>query len=112
MDDLKLLWRQILSRPTMCLAVLAALLFYPASSVACSMAGCLNDGEEMRSAFTIKVTHDGKPLAGVSFHIVAKGTELFSGVTDETGTNQVKQLSPGLYWMNGERDIHVFSRER
>jgi len=86
----------------MYLAVAAALLSFRCQSAACSLAGCLNDGDEMRPTFTIRVTHDDKALAGVNFHIVAKGTEWFSGITDETGTLQVRRLAPGLYWLNGD----------
>jgi hypothetical protein len=63
--------------------------------------GCLNNGDEMRPTFTIKVTHSDKPLAGVNFQIVAKDTEQFSGITDETGTVRVQKLTPGLYWLSG-----------
>lgn len=68
----------------------------------CSMAGCLNNGDEVRPAFAISVTHDERPLAGVSFHVVAKGNEQFSGVTDETGSIHIPKLGPGLYWLKGE----------
>jgi len=81
-----------------------AILLLPCASVAhgCSMAGCLNNGDEMRPTFTILVTHDDKPLRGVSFHVVAKGTEQFSGLTDEKGIIHVPKLPPGLYWLNGD----------
>jgi hypothetical protein len=68
----------------------------------CSMVGCANNGDEVRPTFTIAVTHDDKPLAGVSFHVRAKGTEQFSGITDETGSIHVPKLAPGLYWLSGE----------
>lgn len=100
-DDVKS-WRPILNRPIMCLAVVTALLSFHSTSAACSLAGCLNDGDEMRPSFTITVTHDDRPLAGVSFHIVAKGAEQFSGTTDETGTVQIVKLTPGLYWLKGD----------
>jgi hypothetical protein len=66
------------------------------------MTGCLNNGDEVRPTFTISVTHGYKPLAGVSFHLVAKGAEQFSGVTDDKGAVHVPKLPPGLYWLNGE----------
>lgn len=69
---------------------------------ACSMAGCANEGEEMRSTFSILVTHDDKPLAGVNFHIAANGTEQFSGSTTNMGTIRVQKLAPGLYWLSGD----------
>jgi hypothetical protein len=77
-------------------------LFYASAALGCSMGGCLNNGDEIRPTFAILVTHDDKPLAGVDFHITAKGTEQFSGVTDETGTVHVQKLTPGLYWLKGD----------
>jgi hypothetical protein len=75
---------------------------YSSAALGCSMAGCMNNGDEMRPTFTIVVTHDDKPLAGVSFHVVAKGADQFSGLTDEKGIIHVPKLQPGLYWLNGD----------
>lgn len=77
-------------------------LIFASAALGCSMAGCVNNGDEVRPTFTISVTHDDKPLAGVSFHVLAKGTEQFSGVTDDTGSIHVAKLPPGLYWLKGE----------
>ena len=76
-------------------------LIYASAAHGCSAAGCLNNGDEIRPTFTIVVTHDDKPLAGVSFHVVEKGAERFSGLTDENGIIHVPKLLPGLYWLNG-----------
>jgi hypothetical protein len=94
--------RPILNRPATCVAVVIILLCLHTWSAACSMAGCLNNGDEMRPTFAILVTHEDKPLAGANFHIVAKGVERFSGVTDETGIVHIKKLAPGLYWLIGD----------
>jgi hypothetical protein len=72
------------------------------AALGCSMAGCGDDGDEMRPTFTVVVTHDDKPLAGVSFHVVANGADQFSGLTDEKGIIRVPKLHPGLYWLNGD----------
>jgi len=77
-------------------------LVYSSAALGCSMAGCTNNGEEMRPTFTIVVTHDDKPLSGVTFHVTAKGTDQFSGSTDEKGIIRVSKLPPGLYWLNGD----------
>lgn len=77
-------------------------LVYSSMALGCSMAGCPNDGNEMRPTFTIVVTHDDKPLAGVTFHVVAKDADQFSGLTDENGIIYVSKLPPGLYWLNGD----------
>src|SRR5579859_40764 len=91
-----------LRQVTECLSILAVLVALRCQSAACSMAGCLNNGDEMRPTFAILVTHADKPMAGVTFHIVAKGTERFSGITDEHGTVHVGRLAPGEYWLNGD----------
>jgi hypothetical protein len=77
-------------------------LVYSSAALGCSMAGCMNSGDEMRPTFTIVVTHDDKPLAGVSFHVLAKGADQFSGLTDGKGIIHVPKLQPGLYWLNGD----------
>jgi hypothetical protein len=66
------------------------------------VAGCLGNGDEMRPSFTILVTHDDKPLAGVRFHIVANGAERFSETSDDSGAVHIQKLAPGLYWLNGD----------
>jgi hypothetical protein len=91
-----------LNRAIAFLGIVAALLFFRSSLIACSMAGCLNDGDEASPTFTITVTHGDKPLAGVSFHIVGGGVEKFSGITDDGGVVHVQKLTPGLYSLNGE----------
>jgi Carboxypeptidase regulatory-like domain/Prealbumin-like fold domain len=72
------------------------------AALGCSMAGCLGNGDEVRPDFMISVTHNDKPLAGVEFHILAKGTERFSASTDQRGLIHVAELQPGLYWLKGE----------
>ena len=69
-------------------------------SNACSMAGCLNRGVEMRRDFAVKITNDGKPLPGVSVQIISEGSERFSGITLTDGTVHVIGLPPGDYWLN------------
>jgi hypothetical protein len=91
----KLIW----NRP---LATAAVLLLLPSLSAACSLAACGDDADEMRPSFQIIVTHGHKPLAGVEFHILAKGVEQFSGVTNEMGVVRFVNLSPGLYWLDGD----------
>src|SRR5579863_1290962 len=92
----------MLNRAMMCLAVMTGVLCFPLQCAACSMAGCLNDGDEIRPTFTIFVTHDDKPLAGVTFDIVSKGAQRFSGTSDEKGIVRVQTLIPGLYWLTGD----------
>lgn len=92
----------MLNRAIVCLAVMTALLSFDLQCAACSMAGCFNDGDEMRPTFTIWVTHGDKPLAGVAFDIVSKGAKQYSGTTDENGIVRIQTLTPGLYWLSGD----------
>jgi len=73
-------------------------------AIACSDVACISGGDEMRSGFAVRVTHDGKPLAGVGVEVVTQaGSEkLFSGVTDAEGTVYVTSLPSGEYWLNAE----------
>ncbi len=107
----------MLIRAIVCLAVVTGALSLLPQCAACSMAGCLNDGDEMRPAFTILVTHDDKPLAGVTFHVVSKGAERFSGTTDEKGMVLVQTLH--TWTVLAERrsprnrcDLYMFSHRR
>jgi hypothetical protein len=72
------------------------------AAAACSMAGCSNNGQEMQRSFTIFVTHDDKPLAGVAVHVAHKGTELLSTTTDAKGAVHIRELAPGDYWLNAD----------
>jgi hypothetical protein len=78
---------------------------------ACSMAGCLNQGIEMRSSFTVRVSHNGKPLPGVTVTVRAvmdPKTEskdespklLITAKTDARGELHTVNLPPGNYWIN------------
>lgn len=76
----------------------------PAS--ACSAAACLDQGVEMQPAFSVKVSHDGKPLAGVTVEITtfAEGSnsKVFSATTKAHGNAHVLKLPPGNYWLKAE----------
>lgn len=59
----------------------------------------------MRSSFVVHVTHQDKPLAGVTVEVRKFGgennnTDLFSGTTALDGTVQVATLPPGEYWLD------------
>ncbi len=71
-------------------------------SNACSAASCLDRGVEMRRDFAVKVTHDGRPLPGVTVQVTSDGSERFSGLTLTDGTVRVTGLPPGDYWLNAE----------
>ena len=86
---------------SVCSAVIVPLLF-ASSALACSAAGCLDGGYEMRPTFAIFVSHAHKPLAGVNFHITLKGAEVFSGATDENGAIHAGKLVQGEYWLSGD----------
>jgi hypothetical protein len=51
---------------------------------------------------TVKVTHSGKPIAGISVEIVAQaegGDPVFTAVTDDNGTVQLTGLMVGRYYL-------------
>ena len=66
---------------------------------ACSMAGCLGHGVEMRQNFVVLVTHAGKPLSGVSVHISGNGKQ-FTLFTASEGEVSVADLASGDYWLD------------
>jgi len=58
-------------------------------------------GNEMRSGFAVKITHEGKALDGAAVDVVTNGSndKLFSGVTDRDGVVYVSVLPAGDYWL-------------
>ena len=84
--------------------VLVSLLTFPIPSIACSMAGCLDNGVEMRNDFVVRVTHADKPIAGVNVRVTRNldGSEWFSGTTAANGTVRVTGLPAGEYWLTTE----------
>jgi hypothetical protein len=86
--------------------LLVSLLSLPVPAVACSLAGCIGNGVETRPNFVVVVTHDGKPLVGVTIQVTAfgdgKATEHFSAITGRDGTAPVAGLRPGAYWLNSD----------
>ncbi len=74
---------------------------FPGSLVACSAAGCPGNGTEVRPDFAVRITHQDKPLSGVTVEITGNGTknELRSGAD---GRIYISKLSPGDYWLSAE----------
>jgi hypothetical protein len=84
-------------------AILIAMLAAPISLSACSVAGCSGDGIELRRTFAVRVTHDGKPLAGVSVTAREFSKEdVVLKTTDLHGTALFANLSPGEYWLDSD----------
>ena len=88
-------------------AVCVSLLAVSTPSIACSVAGCAVDGVELRANFIVGVTHQGRPLPGVSVEIRGFGGEkndgkLFSGLTGSNGKVDIGALPPGVYWLDAE----------
>src|SRR5690242_1174373 len=85
-------------------AAILTVLTIPRSTVACSLAGCLDRGIELRKSFTIIVTHQDKPLPGVSVEISGNsdlaGHQSFSELTSVDGAARFANLPPGDYWIN------------
>jgi hypothetical protein len=85
------------------LAVLA-LLTIPTVSRACSSSSCMGRGREMRHQFKVKVSFDGKPLAGVQVEVskYPVGDDeyekvVFTGLTASDGNVRIPELGPGDY---------------
>ncbi len=82
---------------------LISLISIPVPAVACSQELCTGNGFEARPEFVVMVTHDGKPLEGVTIKVSAfgdgKATEHFFAKTSHDGTAQVVGLRPGNYWL-------------
>lgn len=73
---------------------------------ACSLAGCLDRGIEIRSDFAVKIRHADKPLPGATVEITGpQGTssaKKFTVTTDKDGIARITNLAPGDYWLNAE----------
>ena len=84
-----------------CLLPLVAV---PAS--ACSLAGCLDRGIEMRSDFAVKIRHADKPLPRATVEITGpqgtSGAKKFTVRTDNDGIARILNLAPGDYWLDAE----------
>jgi hypothetical protein len=82
------------------------LLTIPVSTVACSLVGCADRGVELRRNFSVTVTHQNKPLPGVSVEITGNsdvaGHQLFSELTSVDGTAHFANLPPGDYWIKAD----------
>lgn len=85
----------------LCLTPLIAL---PAG--ACSLAGCINRGIEMRSDFTVKIRHADTPLSGATVEITGPqgsgGEKKITVITGDDGIARINKLVPGDYWLNAE----------
>jgi hypothetical protein len=88
------------SRLIICALILAMAL--PGSAAACSVAGCPNDGTELRSNVVAIVTHQGKPLSGVTIQMTRRGVQVFFGKTEPDGSVHISNLTVGEYWLSAE----------
>ena len=90
------------------LASAAVLTFFaiPVSARACSLVGCADRGVELRRNFIVTITHQDKPLPGVSVEITGNsevaGHQSFSGLTGVDGTAHFANLPPGDYWIKAD----------
>lgn len=56
----------------------------------------------MRSQFAVKITHEGKPLAGVTVKVTNSDSDRFVGLTVADGIVRIANLPPGDYWFDAE----------
>ena len=98
--------RGIRLKALLAFAAIPLLFTIPISTVACSAVGCSDRGVELRRNFSVKVTHEDKPLAGVSVRITGNsevaGHQSFSGLTSADGTTHFVNLPPGDYWIEAD----------
>lgn len=87
-------------------AVFLLILTIPVSTTACSVVGCADRGVELRRNFTVRVTHEGKALPGVSVQITGNSEggshQSLSGLTGRDGTAHFANLPPGDYWIQAD----------
>ena len=104
-------WHRPIRREQRCrlavsLLLVCLLLLVAVPAGACSLAGCMDRGIEMRSDFTVKVRHADKPLPGATVEITGpQGTndaKRFIVTTDKGGVAHITNLAPGDYWLNAE----------
>jgi len=73
---------------------------------ACSLAGCVDGGIEVRSDFAVKIRHADKPLPGATVEIKGpqgtSGAKAFTVTTDKDGIARFTNLAPGDYWLDAE----------
>lgn len=91
--------RSVASLVVFCLLPLAAT---PAR--ACSAAGCLDGGVEMRRDFTVRIRNADKAIEGASVEVIgpqgSNTSKKFTVNTDKNGVARVIRLMPGEYWLN------------
>jgi hypothetical protein len=80
--------------------VFISLLTLPIPSVACSTASCVDNGDEMRRDFVVRITLADKPLPGANVQIT--GARSVSAMSSFDGTVHVSGLPPGEYWLSAE----------
>jgi Carboxypeptidase regulatory-like domain len=90
-----------MSRPLTVVALTIAVFAVSGSANACSMAGCLGEGVEMRSKFVVAISHGGKPLTGVAVQISGNGKQ-FTVFTTSDGKARIDDLPAGLYWLDAQ----------
>ncbi|MCU1283774.1 MAG: hypothetical protein JWO13_124 [Acidobacteriales bacterium] len=94
-----------MNKLTTFLAFVIALCAAPLPARACSLALlCNHDATEMRRDFTILVSHEGSPLAGVSVQMTREGSDStpLSGKTGSNGKLQMRNVPSGKYWLKTE----------
>ena len=95
-----------MSRSAASLAFVCLLQLFAVPARACSMAGCLDRGIEMRSDFAVKIRHADKPLPGAAIKITGpqstSDAKKLIVTTGEDGIARMSNLAPGDYWLDAE----------
>jgi hypothetical protein len=90
------------------IAICSIILFLsvPNRSMACSLSSCsMNNGDELRRDFSVRITLAGVPLAKVNIWVTrwpGDDKKVFSGETGTDGNTRVSGLPRGVYWLSSE----------
>jgi hypothetical protein len=70
------------------------------------MSGCSPSETELHANFAVSISHDNKPLPGVTVKLTrsdgARVVELISQETDAGGRVKISKLPPGDYWLSAD----------
>jgi hypothetical protein len=95
-----------MGRSAASIVIVCLLLLMAVQASACSMAGCLDGGIELRSDFAAKIRHADKPLRGATVEIAGpqgtSGAKKLTVTTDKDGIARITKLAPGDYWLDAE----------
>lgn len=76
-------------------------LLQPVLCFACSDVACVGNGTEFSKDFAVAIAFRKQPISDAIVKISGNGTEFFEK-SDTNGVAHIRNLSPGLYWIEAE----------